>query len=253
MTHEISHWPRPRSVPRLLGDEVHIWQLSLTQPPGVLARLAATLSAVEHERANRFRFEEHRWRFIAGRGQVRQLLARYLAIAPETLSFQYGEYGKPYLEQPLTEGQQLCFNVSHSGDMALCAVAIDREVGVDLETINRAIDHQQIVQRFFSPMEQAALEALPSDQRRAAFFAGWTRKEAYLKAKGSGLALALDQFSVSLSPNDPAELQQVVGQPNEPQRWTIRSLDIGSVYAACVVAKGQNWRFYCWQYPPNSG
>ena len=132
--------------------------------------------------------------------------------------------------------------------MALVAVTNDREIGVDLEQMHPIADMAQIAERFFSAQESAALRALPPEQRQEAFFNCWTRKEAYLKASGEGLAQPLDQFSVSLGPGEPAKLVSIAGDFQEASRWFIQAFSPANGYVAAVAVQGQDWRLKYWDF-----
>jgi 4'-phosphopantetheinyl transferase len=139
----------------------------------------------------------------------------------------------------------LRFNLSHSQDLALYAVTSNREVGVDLEYIQRDFDTRQIAERFFSTREIAALHALPANLQTESFFRCWTRKEAYVKARGEGLSLPLEQFDVSLSPDDPAALLNVAGNPAEVSRWSLRELTPAPGYMAAIAVEGKDLSLSC--------
>jgi 4'-phosphopantetheinyl transferase len=219
---------------KLAGGAVHLWRAVLEQEPERLAALAATLAPEEQARAARFYFPRHRAHFIAARGLLRELLARYLAAPPAALRFTYGPYGKPALAAECATAD-LHFNVSHSGGQALYAVAHGRAVGVDIEEIKPDNWNLTIAQHFFSAREQAALQALPSHLQTQAFFNCWTRKEAYLKATGAGLTLRLDAFDVSLAPGEPAALLRNEDDPQAVHRWSLQELDVGDGYAAALA------------------
>jgi 4'-phosphopantetheinyl transferase len=230
-------------------DEVHVWRATLEHPAGYIQRLAQTLSEDERQRAGRFRFERDRWRYIVGRGLLRAILGRYLDLAPEQLRFRYGPRGKPALAEMLGESEgELCFNVAHSHELALYAVARGRGVGVDIEYVRPIDELEQMAERFFSLSEVAVLQALPSDQKQEAFFNCWTRKEAYIKAVGDGLSRPLDQFGVSLAPGEPAKLLSVAGDPDEAGRWSIQALAPASGYVAALAVAGHGWWLQCWQW-----
>jgi 4'-phosphopantetheinyl transferase len=133
--------------------------------------------------------------------------------------------------------------------VALYAVARGREVGIDLEFIRRDLEVEQIAERFFSRQEIATLRALPADLRRDAFFLCWTRKEAYIKARGEGLSLPLDQFDVSLIPGEPAALLSTRPDSDEALRWSLQELPLGSGYVAALAVEGRGRSFSCWQWP----
>lgn len=235
-------WAWGSTPPALGADEVHVWRITLEPPPAGLARLAARLSPDERRRAARFHFERDRRRFHAARGALREVLAGYLGEEPERLGFVEGLHGKPGLAQ--AHGGELRFNLSHSGELALCAVS-RRELGVDIEQLRALPDAGALARRFFSADETAALEALPATERLSAFFRCWTRKEAYLKAVGAGLLQPLDGFDVSLFPEAGECTLDVRGRPDETARWSLLGLEVGAGYAAAVVATRPAWRLVC--------
>jgi 4'-phosphopantetheinyl transferase len=191
------------------------------------------LSADELRRADRFRGEELRRRFVAGRGSLRAVLGLYLDRPPDSLSFAYGVHGKPRLaDDPGVE-----FNLAHTQDVALCALADRRIVGVDVEAIKPVREFEKIIDRFFSAAEQEDFLGHQVPERVGAFFRGWSRKEAYLKARGTGLATRLDSFDVSLVHQPPSLLLRVDGSEEEAQRWTLVDLDVGPGYAAAVAVE----------------
>ena len=163
------------------------------------------MSAEEKQRANRYKFAEHKNRFIIFHGFMREVLAQYIDIKPAAIRYSKGEKGKPYLENPLVTPLQ--FNLSHTKDIAILAIASQGEVGVDIENLDRKTDWQGIVKRFFTDQEQQVLFALPEDKQRHAFYELWTRKEAYMKVLGTGLSLSPTDFSLTVPPEKPALIQ----------------------------------------------
>jgi 4'-phosphopantetheinyl transferase len=207
--------------------------------------LEAILSADERVRVRRFHFERDRRRWLIGRTSIRTLLGRYLGSSPETLSFDYGSFGKPRLtgfETPLQ------FNASHSGDILLIAVTLDRTVGIDVERIRPDVSVIEIAERFFSPRESGALAALPEALRTDAFFDCWTRKEAYIKARGEGLSLPLNGFDVAFLPGEPAQLLATRPDAAEASRWQIRELDVADGYKAALAVEGAQCTLKCWDW-----
>jgi 4'-phosphopantetheinyl transferase len=198
---------------------------------------------------HRFRFEQDRRRYLIGRGLLRTLLGRYLDIAPDQPRFDYTPSGKPYLAPGLAR-QPLEFNISHSGELVLIAVAAGRALGIDVEEIRGDIEVAAIATHFFSPNEQHALATLSGAARVDAFFDCWTRKEAYIKAKGDGLSLPLDQFDVSLMPGEGARLVETRPDPLEARRWCLAELDVGDGYKAALAAEGSGWMLRRWNWPP---
>jgi 4'-phosphopantetheinyl transferase len=224
---------------RLPHDELHVWSASLDRPAGVVARLHELLAADEQERAARFRFDRDRARYIVGRGVLRSLLGGYLAIEPTAVALRYGHHDKPMLA-----GDELWFNVSHSGAMALFAFSAAAELGIDIELEDgSSYARERIAERFFSPSEVADLRGLPEELRERAFLTCWTRKEAFIKARGDGLSLPLDSFDVTLKPGLEAALLRTEWSDDEPGHWRLRDLsDPERGYVAALAIRGQGWR-----------
>jgi 4'-phosphopantetheinyl transferase len=159
----------------------------------------------------------------------------------------YGPHGKPHLAGEFDGALQ--FNLAHSHELALFAFARGPELGIDLEWLQPLQDLEQIAARFFSPRENAVLRTLPKSQWVQAFFNCWTRKEAYLKATGDGLARPLEHFDVSLAPGKPARLLYVEGDARESERWFLRALTPAPGYAAALaVEEGQHCRLVRWRW-----
>lgn len=242
MTDTEAPWLVPPGHPELLPREVHVWRFTLDPPGPVLARLEATLDAAEFRRAGRFRTEPLRRRFVAGRGGLRAILGAVLGRPPEQVAFAYGDHGKPRLAGVVAG--QLEFNLAHSHGLALCAVSLGRVLGVDLEAIRPMDNAERIIGRFFSPREQAEFLTLPAHDRQAAFFRGWSRKEAFLKATGTGLSTALDSFDVALGPT--AALLRVGDDPSEAPRWSLLDLHPGPGFASALAALGSDFAVKLW-------
>jgi 4'-phosphopantetheinyl transferase len=239
-------WENPPEGLDLLFNEVHVWRASLDLPSADVQSLLAILSEEERARAQRFRSTRDGQRSIASRGLLRLLLARYLAADPSRIRFRYNREGKPKLADEAV-GRNLRFNVSHSQGLALFAFTRGHELGVDLERMDRAVSRERIPEHFFSPRECAALRALPVEQQPEAFFACWTRKEAYIKAKGKGLAIRLDQFDVSLAPGEPAALLETAEGSREALRWSLHTLSAAPGYAGALAIEGQGSELHGWQ------
>lgn len=231
-------WPESlqSNQARYFGEgKVEVWQADL-QFLSVARNCEAMLSKDENERASRFRFDRDRDRFIVCRAILRTLLGFYLGIPPGELKFQYSSHGKPSLRNDFASGG-LCFNLSHSGTMALFAFARDRKIGVDVEQIRQDFESEVLAERFFSSSERQALSQIPASGRHDAFFHCWTRKEAFMKAKGEGLLLPLHQFDVSLTPNQPAEILATRPDCAERDRWKLHRLDVGEGYAGALAVE----------------
>lgn len=245
--HDAVRWPDDESAARsqpaaaglgISGDETHIWRIAQDAPAEEVARLFGLLSEDERERAARFSFERDQTRFVVGRATVRRILARYLDTPPKSLRFTYGPRGKPALA-PGSDTMDLCFNLAHSDGLALLVVARGRAVGIDVERVHPSFAFEAVAERFFSPAERDALRALPEQERRIAFYTGWVRKEAYIKARGEGMALPLEHFAVSLAPGASPALLAVDGHPDEPARWTLRDVEAGEGFAAALAVEGR--------------
>lgn len=248
MAGQVAAWPPAPAEVVLTVADVHVWCVFLNRTAAGLEALLPTLSPEERARANRFYFIRDKNRFIAGHGTLRAILGRYLNVAPAKLAFTLGRQGKPELAATFA-ASRLHFNLSHSGDIALCAVAYDRVIGVDVEQIRTVVDATQIAKRFFSPWENEAFAAVPDAQKSQAFFNCWTRKEAYIKAIGEGLSCPLDAFDVSLAPGEPARILRIRGSETVAARWTLYPLLPAAGYVGAVAIKGGNNQLSCWQWP----
>ena len=224
--------------------EIQIWRVPVLGDRKALCDLAACLSPDEHERANRFSVKPARDQFITGRAALRQMLGACLNVEPAALTFDYQPRGKPYLDERRWQ-TEVRFNVSHSGSWVVIALTHAREVGVDIEAIERVADWQLLAGRIFSPGELSGLRALPELQQREAFYHGWTRKEAYLKATGEGLIDALVEIEVTLVPGHEPELLAVPAGAEELGRWEMRAIPLPAGYAGAVVFEAGERRDFC--------
>ena len=242
-----TEWVSPVATPELAPSEIHVWRASLSADEATLRSLEATLADQERVRARRFIFARDRDRYVAARGVLRDLLGKYLRRAPESIEFVYGPYGKPDIASAASR-PEIRFNLSHSHGLVVVAIGREREVGIDVELIRPDFASEAIAERYFSAEEIDELSKLPAELRTEGFFLCWTRKEAYIKAKGDGLQIPLDSFDVSLSPGRPATLSSV-----DELRWGIKSFAPAPIserhYAAAVVAEGKEWtaRYFEWK------
>ena len=221
------------SVFKIDDGAIEIVGSRLDGPDGQWEQFWPILSPQERARADRFVHDLHRRRFIVARGRLRQLLAHRLGDSPAMIGISAAD-GKPKLcERWARSG--LRFNVSHSDELAVYAFARGREVGVDVELISDIPQEEALVARFYSPTERAALTALPCEQRKIAFFAWWTRKEAFLKALGCGLGYPLTNFSVTVDPDGPARITQINGSEAEAQVWAMASFRLSAAYIGAVA------------------
>ncbi len=244
-TAETQTWETAPVCPTLRRDEVHVWRARLAQPE--VETFQELLSTDERRRADAFRFSRDRDNFIVARAVLRIILGQYLRLPPAHLRFSYNPFGKPELDTA-TGGRPLFFNLSHAGNIALYAIASGREVGIDVERVREGVACAEIVEHFFSRREVAAWRVLSPEVQTQAFFNCWTRKEAYIKARGAGLSLPLDKFDVSLSPHEPAALLTTHLDTQEAARWSLRELTPGPRYVAAIAVEGRGWHLRCWQW-----
>ncbi|MBT8420709.1 MAG: 4'-phosphopantetheinyl transferase superfamily protein [Gammaproteobacteria bacterium] len=239
-------WHPPPDDPMLPDNEVHIWRARLDPPEAVVESLRGFLAEDELRRVARFHFPAHRRHFTVARGTLRMLIGRYLHESPEKIHFAYNRYGKPFLAF-----NSFRFNLSHAGEMVLYAFVRNREIGIDIEWMARRLDDgESIVKRFFSPREVETFLELPAPFRKTAFFNGWTRKEAYIKARGKGLSIPLDQFDI-MPGRGRACLVTTRGDPREAPprttRWMMETLTPEADYIATLMVAGQPCPVVYWQ------
>ncbi len=240
MTHQLIS----QSVPDLAPDQVHVWRVPLNQNPGRIPELKRVISPDEQARADRFRFDKDRKQFIESRATLRLLLSQYSNVSPTGLTFSKAAHGKPALANRQFTGG-LCFNLSRRDGLALVAVTRNREIGVDVELIRADLPLFEIARVSFSENELAALRSLPENQQAAGFYNCWTRKEAYVKARGEGFSFPLKQFDVSLIPGAAAKLLDVRGSDTEVDRWTMQELSAGDGYVAALAFEGRDATVIC--------
>jgi 4'-phosphopantetheinyl transferase len=240
-------WPETPVLVDIPRTETHIFAAQLDDSlASDFAR--ASLSRDEKDRANRFHRKIHKTRFIAGRSLIRLVLGRYLGVQPATLRFIYSREGKPALDPSFTRSD-LRFNLAHSEDLALLAVTRSGEIGVDVEHIRPIPDAAALVARFFSSRESHSFNQLPEDVRPAAFFNLWTRKEAWLKATGEGIAHSLNQVEVSFLPHEPARLLSLPSSRQNAAHWTLRELHPARGVAAAFAVASFPIQLRCFSWP----
>jgi len=220
--------------PTLSLGHIHVWSIPLTFP---LERLRSSLSPEEIHHSRQFHFERDRTWFRLRHESLRHILGYYTSKAPSEIGFHCNNYGKPRL----ISQDSIHFSLSHSQGQALCAVAFGRDVGIDLERIRPMAQMEAIVRRHFSSPEQAAFDRAPEDSRPGLFFALWTRKEAYVKARGEGLSCPLESFVVPSQPYPCAIPVPVQATGGSETGWGVADLDAPSGYRAALAAAGTNW------------
>lgn len=229
---------------QLARNEIHVWAAALGIESDLLNALARTLSPDEMARAERFKFEKHRNRFIAGRGVLREILGRYLQIKPEDLRFDYSTNGKPSFAIGFAHGG-IHFNLAHSEDVALIAVTRIGQVGVDVECVRALKDMDHLVARFFSARENELFQKVPVNEKPAAFFNLWTRKEALLKATGEGITRSLSLVEVSFLAGEPARLVAVAGNAEKATEWSLRELAPATGFVGAVAVRAREMVVRC--------
>lgn len=230
----MNDWQSPASFKPLNGNEIHVWLFHLNTTPPSIKRFYPLLSDDEKDRSERLVHFMHRKRFIAAHGFMRSVIARYVQQPAESLQFAKGNHGKPFLVNNIG----LHFNLSHSQDIAMLAVA-RCDIGMDVECINRKHEWQKIMHRFYTESEQQKILALAEPLQQRAFYQVWTRKEAHMKVTGQGLHLAPGQFTVSVPP-EPAVLLDTKNKQDVTQ-WSMCDITLPSSardYCACVSLHG---------------
>jgi len=241
-------WLPPPGQFTLLKNDVHVWRARLDNSLGAAEEYAEILSNDEYKKAECFYFDRDKIRFIVGRGVLRTIIGKYyIGVEPGRLEFCYGSHGKPYLAATF-EGVTLQFNQADSNGLALYALTQINEIGIDLEYMRSMHDAGQIVKGSFSEYEKEAFKALSENEKHEAFFNCWTRKEAFIKAIGKGLYYPLDQFDVSLAPDEPERLISINGDRLEATKWTLIDLRPEIGYAAAVAFEGTYGDIRLWHF-----
>lgn len=240
---EMVEWASAASWSALPNDAVHVWRVRLDALDGsTVSGLVAALSPDELERAARYRRPLDQERFRRTRGVLRLLLEQYTGVTPRAVRLAANIHGKPRLT-----GGTLQFNVSHSDDLALFAFSQARAVGVDVEQRRDGDEWRSIAAHFFSSREQGVLSTLSGETLTRVFFTIWTRKEAYVKARGLGLSLPLDSFDVGHDAGSrPIEVR--AREEHAAGLWTVSDLDAGPHFAALCVEGDDAWRLRLWDW-----
>lgn len=240
MSNDSTYWRRTGSVDELKADELHVWRAHIPSVRCSLEKLAALLTSAEHLRATRYYREEDRVRFTVARGLLRYLLGEYLEVKGNGIVLRYGEQGKPDIAAPLDSG--LCFNLSHSRDWIAYCFARRYAVGIDVEYIRSDTDYEAIQYVAFSEVERTAFSQIPPKARKKVFFDWWTRKEAYLKAVGTGFSIPATEIELHHDSSDLPLLLKAPGEQN-PARWSIYPVDLADGYAGSIAAETSLFHF----------
>jgi len=233
------------------SDHVDVWRISTQLDGPQLNAFESVLSAHQRERAARLRVDEKRRQYIVAQGLTRRILGRAVSASPQAVEFVRGPKGKPYLGGAAA-AQGIQFNMTHTSHLALIAVTRRGEVGIDIERIRRNLAWEKLARRYFSAHEQAAFRAQPADARLRAFFVCWTRKEAVLKAIGTGIGGGLGSFDVSVDPDSPPRLLENRWNGRFHGHWSMTHLEPGEPYVATLVTEYGGVRLRCWDVDPDN-
>ncbi len=229
-------WVPAATPEELQNGHVVLWRVWVDDlASGRLEKFVRVLNADERARAERFRFERDRNRYVVSRASLRLLLSEYTQARATDLEFVYGEQGKPALASP---AHDIEFNLSHSADLCLLAFANGSRVGIDIESKERDVSFVDLAKRFFSEIEYDQIRRLAASERREAFYAVWTRKEAYIKALGEGVTHGLDNFTVTVDPQSERVLLTSERDPEASSRWQLRSFRPAEDFAGALAAEG---------------
>jgi 4'-phosphopantetheinyl transferase len=240
-------WPSPSPWPDLRGSAVHVWCIAVDTPEAESEAWRSVLSEEEREQAARMRLEHVRRRFMGRRSALRQILGRYLNARPERIRFDRGAYGKPSLAPPWNDSG-IRFGATHSAGLALVALA-GADLGVDAERIRPIDAYEDLSRRYFAPAEQEMIRRTAEPERLAAFFRGWARKEALMKAIGAGLSLGLDQVVVSLEAGPAPKVYSIQGSTAAAARWRLDDLEPAPGYVGALALPAGTWSIECFRWP----
>jgi len=224
-------------APTLADNDVHLWYVATDKigDARLLDRYREMLSAEETAQQQRFARQRDRHRYLVTRALVRTVLSRYASCDPREWVFQTNDYGKPSIARPAVPA--LHFNLSHTGDIVVCAVGRHEELGVDVESVQRRTRALKLARHFFAPAEVAVLERTGDEDLQATFFDFWTLKEAYIKARGKGLSIPLRQFAFDLAPDRAPVISMDRHCEDTPAGWQFIQLDLPGGYRVALAAR----------------
>ena len=237
-------WQQTPKTLDLSSNHIDIWLCHLKDLSKNIDEFYSLLAKDERERADKLKIEHKRKQYIITRGSLRQRLGSLTNLEPKDFMFEYMEHGKPILAND-PRYTDITFNVSHSNDFSLIAITQKQVIGIDIEKINPDLDHQQLVTRFFSTTEQSEFQALPENIKAQTFCACWTRKEAFIKAVGDGVSYGLENFDVSVDPEN--QTPAIYLHKHSEESWSALNLPIDDDYMACLVSNGGDINVRCWR------
>lgn len=241
-------WLAPPDSVTLAPRHVHIWRVKASRSN--YAFLKSHVSAADCAHAQRFALMVNRYEFLVSRGLLRFLLGCYLGMPPGALRFRSGQHGKPGLEYGLCGGRRLKFNVSHSGGLILIAIALDHEVGIDIEYVSPTVDFTGFASSIFSSAERNWLLQSPPVQRQLHFFRCWARKEALAKGLGEGISDRIRLLEIIPSQ---AQLLPLISGVPAGRDWTIKDLDVGDNFVGAIAVGHDKCSLRLWDWPAIAG
>jgi 4'-phosphopantetheinyl transferase len=242
----MANWMCGPEALELSPEEVHVWRAYSNHGKEIMGEFWRSLSDDERARASRFHFQEHKDRYVMSHGVLRDILRRYRTLVREPFGFTPTSYGKLELA-PEVGGHGVKFSLSHSHMLALFAICLEHRIGVDVEHLKHVADWQQIADRFFSLPERRLLETTPEDKKTKAFLTCWTRREAYVKARGEGLSIPMSSFRILESPEGTVNVKakQYSGDANH---WWCQDLFPDEQYVSALVVEGYRSPLLCWHW-----
>lgn len=238
-------WPLATFDLSLKKNQIQVFAISTNRSQNEIKRFFRMLSTDEMERAKRFKFDNHRNRFIVVRGALRELLGKQLNLSPDSLEFDYLERGKPFIKTSFLN-TPLKFNLTHSNDIALYAIAHDVDIGIDVEYILPSENKLKAVGKIFSKYEQKVLTGMSNHVRHKAFYECWTCKEALVKAIGGGISIPFDQFDIDVSQFGKPRILEIRLPGYSVKEWSIFYLKPHQDYIGAVAARGKDFSLNCW-------
>ncbi len=239
-------WNKAPADLKLASSYVDVWRSEIKLSESEIDAYAETLSVEEKKRASRFTFTDKQNEFIVSRGLLRRALSHLLKRPANSFEFAYSKEKKPFLKNT-NLNETPVFNVSHSHGQALIAISRNRQLGIDIEKIREDVEYKKLAQRFFSKNENRALLAYQGNVQRA-FFATWTRKEAFVKAIGKGIAFGLGEFDVNTDPDTAPELLETRNQAIDVKNWRMASVATADDYIASVAADAGEFSLRLWEF-----
>jgi 4'-phosphopantetheinyl transferase len=239
-------WDKSPTELQLDNTFVDVWRSRIDLSDAKINEYLGILSDDELKRAEQFTFPNKKDEYVVTRGLLRRALSLVLKQDPASFSFSYSESKKPYLTTEV-DSQSLAFNVSHSHGQALVAISLNRKLGIDIEKIRPEVEYEKLAARFFSKAEHKALMQCAQAERVAAFFATWTRKEAFVKAVGKGIAFGLSEFDVNVDASEPPRMLHTRWDANDVKNWHMASIESVNSHMATVVADGRTFQLRLWE------